>query len=74
MKSEIDKARDQNEELSIQISKLEMSKTALEGELKEQKIVSSEIEHLKKVIAQKEEEIDILKMKVLSFEEELNES
>ena len=74
MKSEIDKSRDQNEELSIQISKLEMSKIALEGELKEQKIVSSEIEHLKKVIAQKEEEIDILKMKVLSFEEELNES
>ncbi len=74
MKSETDKVRDQNEELSIQISKLEMSKTALEGELKEQKIVSSEIEHLKKVIAQKEEEIDILKMKVLSFEEELNES
>jgi hypothetical protein len=35
MKSEIDKARDQNEELSIQISKLEMSKIALEGELKE---------------------------------------
>ena len=48
-----------------------MAKVTVEAELKEEKNISSEIQKLKKIITSKEEEIENLKNKIVSYEDEL---